>query len=84
MPGRRWRRFSSDEILTALQRAGFEIAHTKGSHCSLVRAHADGRKDTTVVVLGQNPVPEGTFRYILTLAHMEYEEFLVWARVKSK
>lgn len=84
MGTRRWRKFSSDEVLWALQRGGFEICRTDGSHCTLKRKRVDGQHDMTVVVLDQKPVPDGTMKSILALANVEYDEFLVWAKVRVK
>ena len=77
--------FSSNEIITALQRAGFELARkTKGSHQALKRRRAGGGHDVAVVVLGRKEIPEGTLRGILKQANVEYEEFLNLTKVKRK
>ena len=48
-------RVSGDEVVRALQRAGFVVVSTRGSHCKL-RHH-----DLTVIVpLGRDPLKIGT------------------------
>ena len=79
------RLFSSNEIIAALQRAGFEQARKpKGSHAAFVRRRPDGSHDVVVVVLNQKEVPRGTLNSILQQAGMDYEQFLDWAKVKRK
>lgn len=80
------RLFSSEEIVNALLRGGFELARKskRGSHQSLKRQRSDGRHDVTVVPLGRKEVPKGTFDSILEQANVDYDDFLVWAGVKRK
>jgi predicted RNA binding protein YcfA (HicA-like mRNA interferase family) len=68
---------SSDEIISALQRAGFQPAgHSKrGSHRSMSKS-VGRRRITTVVILDKREVPLGTLRGILKLARMTQAEFL--------
>ncbi|MCG2768730.1 MAG: type II toxin-antitoxin system HicA family toxin [Chloroflexota bacterium] len=78
------RLFSSDQIIAALQRGGFEIARKTGSHMSLSRERPDGGHDVTVVKMGEPEIPKGTFDSILRLANVDYDDFLIWAKVKTK
>jgi predicted RNA binding protein YcfA (HicA-like mRNA interferase family) len=81
----RQRLFSSDEIVNALLRCGFELTGRRGkNHQALKRPRADSRPDTTVVPIGKREVPKGTLDDILKLANVEYEDFLDCARVKRK
>ena len=81
----RRRLFSSDEIINALLRGGFEIVRkSKGSHQALIRQRTDGGHDTTVVILHKPEVPKGTFDSILALGNVDYDDFLDWAKVKRK
>jgi len=76
--------FSSDEIIAALQRAGFELAHKSGGHQALKRLRPDGSHDVTVVPLSKPEVAKGTFEALLKLANVSYDDFLIWAKVKTK
>lgn len=79
------RLFSSDEIIKALIRCGFEPTGRSGkSHQTLKRPRADGRPDVTVVPMGKKEIPKGTLDSILQLANLEYDDFLECAMVKRK
>lgn len=79
------RLFSSDEIINALLRCGFELARkSKTGHQTLKRLRPDGRHDVTVVPMGKKEIPKSTFDSILELANVEYDEFLDCAKVKRK
>ncbi len=79
------RLFSSDEIINALLRCGFELARkSKSGHQALKRRRPDGRHDVTSVPLGEREVPKGTFDSILKLANLDYDDFLDCAKVKRK
>ena len=79
------RLFSSDEIINALLRCGFELARkSKRGHQTLKRLRPDGRHDVTVVPMGKKEIPKPTFDSILELANVEYDDFLDCARVKRK
>jgi predicted RNA binding protein YcfA (HicA-like mRNA interferase family) len=57
----RQRLFSSDEIINALLRCGFELTGRRGkNHQTLKRPRADGRHDVTSVPIGQEEIPKGT------------------------
>ena len=81
----RRRLFSSDQIITALRRGGFEPGRkSRGSHLALTRRRPSGRHDVVIVPMGRKEVPAGTLRSILKQGNVDYEEFLVWAKVKDK
>ena len=61
------------EIITALERNGFEIVRQKGSHVRL--AHADGRIVTVPVHPGQD-IGRGLLRKILRDADLSRDDFL--------
>ncbi len=78
------RLFSSDEVITALIRAGFRIVRkSRGSHQGLIKPKPDGGHYKVTVVLGKQQIPLGTFREILKQAGIGYDEFLVLAKVKK-
>lgn len=66
------RLYSGQKIIRALQRAGFYIASTKGSHVKL-RGIRFGKLQT-VIVPKHKEVAFGTFQSILKQAAMEFEE----------
>ena len=65
---------SSDEIIRALRRAGFQKAHSSGSHQTMEK-RLGSKTITTVVPLGKREVPRGTLHGILRLAEMSQAEF---------
>ncbi len=72
----RLRRITGREALKALQRAGFVLIRTKGSH-HFIR-HADGRATVVPIHAGEILGP-GLFNQILKDAEIEreaFEEFL--------
>lgn len=66
---------SSQQIIRALQRAGFQSKTSSGSHLTMQRQTAR-RTITTVVIMGKKEVPRGTLRGILRLAEMSNREFI--------
>ena len=77
--------FSSDEIINALLRCGFELhGEARKGHQALKRQGGGRRPDVTVVPIGKREVPKGTFDSILELANLEYEDFLDCAKVRRK
>ena len=81
----RRRLFSSDEIINALLRCGFELTGRRGkNHQTLKRTLSDATHDATVVPLGEKEIPKGTLDSILKLANLDYDEFLDCAKVKRK
>ena len=79
------RLFSSDEIISALLRCGFELSGRRGkNHEGLKRRRPDGRHDVTSVPIGEKEIPKGLFDEILKQANVEYDDFLVCAKIKRK
>lgn len=66
------RLYSGQKIIKALQRSGFYIVSTKGSHVKL-RGLRFGKLQT-VIVPKHKEVVFGTFQSILKQAAMEFEE----------
>ena len=61
---------SGDQCISALERVGYWIARTKGSH---VRMRYPGRKPVTVP--RHHELDRGTLRAILRTANISVEEF---------
>ena len=78
------RLFSSGEIIKALLRCGFELARKSKKHQALKRQRPDGGHDIVVVPIGKKEVPKGTFDSILEQANLDYDDFLVCAKIKRK
>lgn len=79
------RLFSSDEIINALLRCGFELTGRTGkNHQTLKRPRKDGTHDVTVVPVAKKELPKGTLDSILKLANLQYDDFLDCAKVKRK
>jgi predicted RNA binding protein YcfA (HicA-like mRNA interferase family) len=57
-----------------VERAGFEVIRTKGSHCFL--RHQDDPSRQTVVPVHRNDLPTGTLRAILRQARLSRAQFL--------
>lgn len=77
------RLFSSDEIINALLRCGFQLSGRRGkNHQGLKRQRPDGRHDVTSVPIGEKEIPKGTFDAILQQANLDYDDFLVCAKIK--
>lgn len=72
------RLYSGQKIIKALQRSGFYIVSTKGSHVKL-RGVRFGKLQT-VIVPKHKEVAFGTFQSILKQAAMEYEELRKFIR----
>jgi predicted RNA binding protein YcfA (HicA-like mRNA interferase family) len=80
------RLFSSDEVIKALLRCGFEL-HGKApkNHQALIRPQPAGeRHDYAIVPLGKKEIPKGTLDSILALANLGYEDFLDCAKIRVK
>ncbi len=56
-------RLSSKEMIRVLERAGFSVVHTRGSHCKLRQ-----QARTVIVPLGRDPLRLGTQADILRQA----------------
>jgi predicted RNA binding protein YcfA (HicA-like mRNA interferase family) len=65
---------SARQMLSALQRAGFDIVRIKGSH-HFLRHSADPTRET-VVALHTGDLPAGTVRDILKQAGISRKQFL--------
>lgn len=65
-------RLKGKEVVRALQRAGFSVARTRGSHMFMV--HADGRV-TAVPVHAAEILGPGLLRSILRDVEMTTEQF---------
>lgn len=63
------------EVIRALEKAGFVITRSKGSHHRLVHA-TDATRQTTVSVHKGKDMPRGTLRDILDQAGLTIDEFL--------
>ena len=68
----RLRRVTGRQVLKALQRAGFALIRTKGSHHFM--RHADGRATVVPVHAGETLGP-GLFNQILKDAEIDREAF---------
>ena len=62
------------EVIRALQRAGFFVARTSGSHCRLIH-HTDPARKVTVPV-HNNDLKRGTLRAIIAQAGLTIAEFI--------
>ncbi|MGY4706929.1 type II toxin-antitoxin system HicA family toxin [Candidatus Bipolaricaulota sp. J31] len=65
------RPLSSEDVLRALKRAGFEVIRQRGSHMRL--KHPDGR---VVTVPRHREIGRGLLRKIIRDAELSVEEFL--------
>jgi predicted RNA binding protein YcfA (HicA-like mRNA interferase family) len=61
-------------VIAALERAGFEVIRTKGSHHFL--RHRNDPSRQTVVPVHRNDLPPGTLRAILRQARLSRAQFL--------
>jgi predicted RNA binding protein YcfA (HicA-like mRNA interferase family) len=62
------------EVIRALERAGFMVARTSGSHCRLIHLR-DPRRKVTVPLHGATDLKEGTLRAIIAQAGLTVAEF---------
>ena len=65
----------SREVIRALERAGFEISRTSGSHCRLVHKTDPTRKVTIPIHAGVD-MKRGTLHAIIAQAGLTIDEFL--------
>ena len=63
------------QMIRALERAGFLIERSSGSHHLLVH-RTDPRRRTTVAYHAGKNIPRGTLRNILRQAQLTIDEFL--------
>lgn len=62
------------DAIRALERAGFVISRTSGSHCRLV--HADNRARSLTVPVHAGDIKRGTLRAIIAQAGLTVDEFV--------
>jgi predicted RNA binding protein YcfA (HicA-like mRNA interferase family) len=62
------------EVIRALNRAGFVVSRTSGSHCRLIHSNDPSRKVTVPVHTGD--LRRGTLRAILNQAGLSVSEFI--------
>jgi predicted RNA binding protein YcfA (HicA-like mRNA interferase family) len=62
------------EVIRALERAGFAVSRTSGSHCRLIHTHDPARKVTVPVHSGD--LKRGTLRGIVAQAGLTVAEFV--------
>jgi len=62
-------------VIRALQKSGFTVVRTSGSHVRLVHG-ADPSRQTTVPVHKGKDLPRGTLRDIIAQAGLSVDEFL--------
>jgi predicted RNA binding protein YcfA (HicA-like mRNA interferase family) len=65
---------TAKEAVAALQRGGFVVSRTSGSHCRLVHASDPTRKVTVPIHRGD--LPRGTLRAIIAQAGLTMAEFV--------
>ena len=75
MNSRRLPSVTSRDVIRALEKAGFAITRSKGSHHRLVHA-TDPTRQTTVSVHKGKDIPRGTLRDIIDQAGFTIDEFL--------
>jgi predicted RNA binding protein YcfA (HicA-like mRNA interferase family) len=61
-------------VIAALERAGFKVIRTKGSHYFL--RHQDDPSRQTVAPVHRNDLPTGTLRAIMRQARLSRPQFL--------
>jgi predicted RNA binding protein YcfA (HicA-like mRNA interferase family) len=64
------------EVIRALERAGFVISRTSGSHCRLIHSTDPTRKVTVPVHTGD--LPRGTLRAIVSQAGLTVAELIAY------
>lgn len=63
------------QVISALERAGFQIVRIKGSHHIMI--HRDDRaRMTNIPAHGSRDLPRGTLRAIIDQAGLTVDEFL--------
>lgn len=63
------------EVIRALERAGFAVSRTSGSHCRLIHTTNPARK-VTVPLHGSTDLKRGTVRAIIAQAGLTVAEFI--------
>ena len=75
MNARRLPSLKARDVIRALQKAGFSIVRTTGSHSRLVH-NSDRTRQTTVPVHSRKDIPLGTLRSIIDQAGLTVDEFI--------
>lgn len=65
----------ASEVLRALERGGFRLARSSGSHHRMIHV-SDPRRATTVPVHGGKDLPRSLLRAVIKQAGFTVEEFL--------
>ena len=63
------------DVIRALERAGFAISRTSGSHCRLIHA-SDPARRFTVPLHGSTDLKRGTLRGIIKQAGLTVAQFI--------
>jgi predicted RNA binding protein YcfA (HicA-like mRNA interferase family) len=63
------------DVIRALERAGFAVSRTSGSHCRLIHQTDPARK-VTVPLHGNTDIKRGTLRGIIAQAGLTVAEFI--------
>lgn len=66
------RNIKGKQLVTALEKLGFQVVSKKGSHFRM--SHSDGR--WTQVAVHPKPIPQGTLRAILRQTDLTIEDLL--------
>jgi predicted RNA binding protein YcfA (HicA-like mRNA interferase family) len=75
MNARRLPALDGRAVVRALEKSGFTVVRTSGSHMRLVHS-TDPSRQTTVPVHKGKDIPRGTLRDIIAQAGMTVDEFL--------
>ena len=75
MSARRLPVLKAHEVIRALERAGFFVVRTSGSHHRLVH-HANPSRQTTVSLHKGKDIPRGTLHAIIGQSGLTVDEFL--------
>ena len=69
---------SSDELLKALRKLGFQPPKTKtgGSHKTFFKVLHDDRTVKCTIVLNKKSIPKGTLENLMDQGEIELEEFM--------
>jgi predicted RNA binding protein YcfA (HicA-like mRNA interferase family) len=65
---------TSKEVIRGLERAGFVVSRTSGSHCRLI--HSDNPARSVTVPVHSGDLKRGTLRGIIAQAGLTVTEFL--------
>jgi predicted RNA binding protein YcfA (HicA-like mRNA interferase family) len=68
---------NAQDVIRALERAGFAVSRTSGSHVRLVHSKDPARR-VTVPSHGSHDIKRGTLRAIIAQAGLTVAEFIVF------